>query len=135
MVDYGLLKLQFQHSSGKVRRTIRTTSLAQLSKQLPMCCKQQPFLFTYSTDTYVGFALLTVVTMKSSIFWDKSPCSLVKVNKCFEREISCLPYSLTEKMGAYVPPRHRLIFTRQQNVISQNRELFHSTNTAFSCYT
>jgi hypothetical protein len=38
-------------------------------------------------------------------------------------------------MGAYVPPRHRLIFTRQQNVISQNRELFHSTNTAFSCYT
>jgi hypothetical protein len=38
---------------------------------------------------YVGFALLTLVATKSSIFWDKAPCSLVKVNKCFERENAC----------------------------------------------
>lgn len=94
MVDYGRFKLQFQLSSGKVRRTIRKTSLAQLSKQLCMCSKQQPFLFTYSTGTYVAFALLTVVAMKSSIFWDKPPCSLVKVNKCFERGTAfCLLHS------------------------------------------
>jgi hypothetical protein len=30
---------------------------------------------------HVGFEVLTPVVMKSSIFWDISPCSLLKVNR------------------------------------------------------
>jgi hypothetical protein len=31
----------------------------------------------------VGFEVLTAVVMKSSIFWDITPCSLLKVNRSF----------------------------------------------------
>jgi hypothetical protein len=37
----------------------------------------------------VGFEVLTAVFMKSSTFWDVTPCSLLKVNWCFGR-ICCL---------------------------------------------
>jgi hypothetical protein len=37
----------------------------------------------------VGFEVLTVVVMKSSTFWDITPCSALKVNHCF-RGIHCL---------------------------------------------
>jgi hypothetical protein len=30
---------------------------------------------------YVGFEVITVVVMKSAIFWDIMPCSLLKVNQ------------------------------------------------------
>jgi hypothetical protein len=38
--------------------------------------------YTYVTVDYesVGFEVLTVVTMKSSVFCDTMPCNLVKVN-------------------------------------------------------
>jgi hypothetical protein len=38
--------------------------------------------YTYVTADYesVGFEVLTVVTMKSSVFCDTVPCNLVKVN-------------------------------------------------------
>jgi hypothetical protein len=32
---------------------------------------------------YIGFEVLTAVVMKSSIFWDITPCSLLKVNRHF----------------------------------------------------
>jgi hypothetical protein len=32
---------------------------------------------------HVGFEVLTAVVMKSAIFWDKTPCSPLKVNRCF----------------------------------------------------
>jgi hypothetical protein len=35
--------------------------------------------------TYVGFEVLTAVVMKSSIFSDITPCSLLKINLCFGR--------------------------------------------------
>jgi hypothetical protein len=31
----------------------------------------------------VGFEVLTEVVMKNSSFWDITPCSLLKVNRCF----------------------------------------------------
>jgi hypothetical protein len=31
----------------------------------------------------VGFEVLTAVVMKSTIFWDVTPCSPLKVNRCF----------------------------------------------------
>jgi hypothetical protein len=39
----------------------------------------------YSDLDYVGFEVLTVVAMKSSIFCHIMPCSLVKVNRCFKQ--------------------------------------------------
>jgi hypothetical protein len=35
-------------------------------------------------ETYVGFEFLTAVGMKSSIFWDITPCNPMKVNRRFE---------------------------------------------------
>jgi hypothetical protein len=32
---------------------------------------------------YVGFLVLTAVVGKSSVFWNITPCSLWKVNRCF----------------------------------------------------
>jgi hypothetical protein len=32
---------------------------------------------------FVGFEVLTAVVMKSSVFWDITPCSPLKVNRCF----------------------------------------------------
>jgi hypothetical protein len=34
----------------------------------------------------LGYKALTTVAMKSSIFWDTTPCSLVKVNRLFGRK-------------------------------------------------
>jgi hypothetical protein len=36
-----------------------------------------------SMYVYVGFEVLTAVVMKSSIFWDMTPCSLLSVNRRF----------------------------------------------------
>jgi hypothetical protein len=38
-------------------------------------CKTNPI--------YVRFEVLTAVIMKGSIFWDITPCSPLKVNRCF----------------------------------------------------
>jgi hypothetical protein len=35
------------------------------------------------TGLFVGFEVLTSVIMKSSLFWYITPCSLLKVNRCF----------------------------------------------------
>jgi hypothetical protein len=37
---------------------------------------------TYLSDC-IGFEVLTAVVMKSSVFWDITPCSSLKVNRCF----------------------------------------------------
>jgi hypothetical protein len=39
-----------------------------------------PLLAKLQTVMYVGFEVLTVVVMKSIIFWDITPCSSLKVN-------------------------------------------------------
>jgi hypothetical protein len=39
--------------------------------------------FEETKAAFVGFEVLTSVTMKSSVFWDITPCSLVKVSRCF----------------------------------------------------
>jgi hypothetical protein len=33
--------------------------------------------------TYVGVVVITTVVLKSSVFWDITPCSPLKVNRCF----------------------------------------------------
>jgi hypothetical protein len=37
----------------------------------------------YMIMNCVGFEVLTVVVMKSTIFWDITPCSLLRINRCF----------------------------------------------------
>lgn len=61
----------------------------------------------------VGFEVLMAVVMKIYVFWDVTPCSLLKVNRCFQTTchlhlqswnaacfmIFCLAYSSTLKMN------------------------------------
>jgi hypothetical protein len=54
------------------------------------------------SNTYVGFEAVAAVVMKSSVFWDIMPCSLMKVvflAACFIL-VSCLAYSLAWKTEA-----------------------------------
>jgi hypothetical protein len=37
---------------------------------------------------FVGFEVIRMVIMKSSVFWDIAACSAVKVKKTFRRDIS-----------------------------------------------
>jgi hypothetical protein len=43
-------------------------------------CTRGPMLRETSMNNYADFEVPTAVTMKSSVFWDVPPCSLVKVN-------------------------------------------------------
>jgi hypothetical protein len=49
---------------------------------------------------FVGFEVLTVVVMKSTVFWDIKPCSPLKVNRLPPAFmlVSCSAYSLTLQM-------------------------------------
>jgi hypothetical protein len=102
---------------------------------------------------FVGFEVLTELVMKSSIFWDITPCILLKVNRRFDATCSlhrqsqgtsrvrnqselkqslltaftlasCTAYSSTLKMERHVPPKLRLTFNELHGVISQRTELF-----------
>jgi hypothetical protein len=100
----------------------------------------------------VGFEVLTPMVMKSSIFFDITPCSQLKVNRRFGR--TCRPHLQGRRMSQariqpensayhllslwflawlilrsrrwrrHVPPKCRLTFNGLHGVISQKRELF-----------
>jgi hypothetical protein len=87
----------------------------------------------------VGFEVLTAVVMKSSVFWDKTPCSLVKVNWCFGETYRLHLQGRRVKQARnqheagwrgrlYVPPKHQLTLTRLHGIISQKTELFKQTS-------
>jgi hypothetical protein len=41
-------------------------------------------LFSFDRNrVLVGYEVLTAVVIKNYIFWDITPCSLLKVNRCF----------------------------------------------------
>jgi hypothetical protein len=71
----------------------RTWEHPRRIKQLPsfkghdgsLPCSQEPATGTQLSTTwiYVGFQVLTVVSMKSIIFWVVTPCSPLKVNRRF----------------------------------------------------
>jgi hypothetical protein len=80
----------------------------------------------------VGFEVLTAVVMKSSIFWDVSPCSPLKVNRRFGEHVasifrvssgSCLAYSSTLKVEATCSSETSTI-NGLHGVIPQKTELF-----------
>jgi hypothetical protein len=87
---------------------------------------------------YVGFEVITAVVMKSSVFWDITPCGPLKVNRHFGgtfrlhlhgRRISQARNQHESKWQAerilrpwrrqHVPPKRRLTFNRLHGVISQ----------------
>jgi hypothetical protein len=92
-------------------------------------CVDERIILIWILGKYVGFEVLTVVVMKSTIFWDITPCSPLKVNwrfgetHCLQLQgrilsqarnqgeslapaftlVSCSAYSLTLKMEAMFP--------------------------------
>jgi hypothetical protein len=85
--------------------------------------------------TLVGFEILTAVAMRSTIFWDITPCSPLKVNRRFGRiyrlqlqSFSChlLPRWFLARLilrpwrwRVYVPLKRRLTFNGLHGVITQ----------------
>jgi hypothetical protein len=63
-----------------------------------------------TTTPFVGFEVLTAVVMKSSIFWNVTPCWNFS--------------DVSEKQGQNIPPKHRSTFNWLYGVVSQKTELF-----------
>jgi hypothetical protein len=75
-----------------------------------MLFKQTLFSETWKTKYHsVGFEVLTTVVMKSSVFWDITPCSSLQVGRRFGR------------WRRHVLPKCRLIFSRLQSVTSRRQ--------------
>jgi hypothetical protein len=57
------------------------------------------------TVHYVGFGVLTAVVAKSSVFWDVTPCSPLKINQC-SGGTSCLHLQcrrVSQSSACYLP--------------------------------
>jgi hypothetical protein len=88
--------------------------------------------------SYVGSEVLSAVVIKSTILWDITSCSPLKVNRRFDGtyhlhfrgRISLLSrWYLTRlirpwKWRLYIPPKHRLAFNGLHHVIFQKLVLF-----------
>jgi hypothetical protein len=86
---------------------------------------------------FVGTEILRAVIMNSTMLWDITPCSLLKVNRRF----GCHLFSrwfLVQLIfqpwiwWRHVLPKCRLIFNGQQGAISQKTRLFIFLNNSFS---
>jgi hypothetical protein len=72
-------------------------------------------LIVLNGSWFVGFAVLTAVVMKSTIFWDIMPCSPLKVNRELPPAftlVSCLAYSSTLKVEAICSSETSVRFQR-----------------------
>jgi hypothetical protein len=80
---------------------------------------------------YGGFEVLTVVVVKNFVFWDITPCNMMKFNSCIGGALlvpdSCQflawPTLQPWKWRQHVPTKHQLTFTGPHSVISQKTEL------------
>jgi hypothetical protein len=54
--------------------------------------------------TYVGFEVFTAVVMKSTIFWDITPCNPLRVNTTFRRNTSPPSSGFLSPTGSLVEP-------------------------------
>jgi hypothetical protein len=89
--------------------------------------------------------------MKSSIFWDITACSRLKVNRCLGGTLRSARYLFhvgfllglffDPEGGGDIPPKRRLTFNVLHDVISQNIDLFvttavgtsHNTEAVLTC--
>jgi hypothetical protein len=90
--------------------------LGKAERDRPLGKPRRGWKLNVKTDLkYVGFEVLTAVVMKSTTFWDITPCNPLKVNPRFGRTyrlhlqlclphafrlVSCSAYSSTLKMEA-----------------------------------
>jgi hypothetical protein len=82
--------------------------------------------------TCVRFEVLTAVVMKSTIFWDITPCSPLKVNRhfggtyCHFLSLWFLAWLIFRpwRWRRHIPRKRRLTFNGQNGVISLNLVLF-----------
>jgi hypothetical protein len=78
----------------------------------------------------VGFEVITAVVMKTPIFSDITPCSLLEAGSklcfgcCLLLLVSCLPYSSILKMEVTYSSETSVIFSGLHAVISLKTELF-----------
>jgi hypothetical protein len=89
----------------------------------------------------VGLAFLTAVIMMSSLFWDVTPCSLLKINRRFvgtsRRYLQCPRIRKsrnqheTGSKQSSIPPKRRLIFNGLHGVISKNNKAGPSSFNSF----
>jgi hypothetical protein len=79
-------------------------------------------------EHFVQHEVLTSVVMKSTIFWDITLCSLLKVNRSACKLLSCwyLAQHILQlwRWRWYVPPKCQLIFNALHRVISQKIVFF-----------
>jgi hypothetical protein len=125
------------------------------NQTFPRESKREVWMSLGNKTSNVGFEVLTTVVMKSSVFWDITLCSLLKVNHCFrqtchlhlqgwrisqarnQREVLlatyfmlvfCLACSMTLKMEWCVPPKRQFTFNGLHSIISHKAELFKISN-------
>jgi hypothetical protein len=78
--------LNTAHRLELLKRSVSETGYVSAKFKGPMVTGiALPFFYgSYKFDLFVGVEVLTAVVMKSSVFWDTMPRSLLKVNRCFE---------------------------------------------------
>jgi hypothetical protein len=89
-------------------------------------------------EEFVGSEFLTAVVLKSTIFWDVTPCSPLKINRRFGGKYRSACHLLSRwflgllifrpwRWRRYVPPKRRLALTGLHCVMSQKIVLFITT--------
>jgi hypothetical protein len=86
----------------------------------PMYIPRSKYTNCLNKKVYVGFEVFTAMVIKSIIFWDMTPCTLLAT--CLLAG-SCWNYFFDPEDGGYVPPKCRLQL-RLHGVISQKMILF-----------
>jgi hypothetical protein len=75
----------------------------------------------------LGFEVLTMVVLKSSVFWDIKPCSPLKVNHVSEEHVACISRvkkQVKQETCMKLAASKALTFNELHNVLSQKIELF-----------
>jgi hypothetical protein len=117
----------FLHIKACNRLDIRYLGPMSISYMVVLLCSFNYF----STLTVVGFEVFTEVVMKSVVFWDMTPCSLLcssRLARWFDR---CLTPAYLLKLflqpwrwRRYVSPKRLLQLNRLHGVTSQKMILF-----------
>jgi hypothetical protein len=83
--------------------------------------KKFSYIFSSTKSFIAVFEVLTGVIMKSSIFWDITPRSLIKVNWCFRGTCHLHPQGWSWTWRS--PPKRRLTFSYLHGIVYQKTEL------------
>jgi hypothetical protein len=106
---------------------IADTSSIHVSTVL-CCCTTVSFTSVPTCYVKVGLEVIRPVVIKSSVFWDITPCNPLKVSRAVATTcvmlFSCLVYSSSLNWRRYVHPKRRLTCSGLYSDISQKTERF-----------